>query len=466
MKFFRSDNDDTEDDEELNDDDEINTSPADTLSNFWAKKHNETEKLRPAVRENERSRSDFIGLHSYQHMNQREDNRMVKTGDTGMVTVSPGRYNQHLNLLSHTAAKHRIAVKPKRNYSKSRKKKVQPNNISGQCEDLNIVATVNKLCGEENSSPKQNSFMFNHNSNLHDLNTRKSNCDITFQKSSQKKHEHEKLSNFLHRFIGSKKSVTKQPDQRNEAVVLQSNKSSGNQNSETKLQPPKGRTRKKPLAPPPPPTYAKPKLDTMNVKTINIAAGLLASIQNCYKKLNNYYFVDLKEPVVFNSPTLFSNLSSHNEQQNIILKRNASLGCLVSLEESHEKFHSSIQNWNLANEGFVKSLVSLPDSHPHHQHHQHPTDQCHDSYLSQDSLISMSSLLGGDSMVDEPDYMEETSLIITNNLPISQLSLPQVIHLQMTQFSMNLKCYPSTYHCIYKLISRIQFAHFISIITI
>ena len=119
MKFFRSDNDDTEDDEELNDDDEINTSPADTLSNFWAKKHNETEKLRPAVRENERSRSDFIGLHSYQHMNQREDNRMVKTGDTGMVTVSPGRYNQHLNLLSHTAAKHRIAVKPKRNYSKS-----------------------------------------------------------------------------------------------------------------------------------------------------------------------------------------------------------------------------------------------------------------------------------------------------------------------------------------------------------
>ena len=169
---------------------------------------------------------------------------------------------------------------------------------------------------------------------------------------------------------------------------------------------------------------------------------------------------------MFNSPTLFSNLSSHNEQQNIILKRNASLGCLVSLEESHEKFHSSIQNWNLANEGFVKSLVSLPDSHPHHQHHQHPTDQCHDSYLSQDSLISMSSLLGGDSMVDEPDYMEETSLIITNNLPISQLSLPQVIHLRMTQFSVNLKCYPSTYHCIYKLISRIQFANFISNITI
>ena len=287
MKFFRSDNDDTEDDEELNDDDEINTSPADTLSSFWAKKHNETEKFRPAVaaRETERSRSDFIGLHSYQHMNQREDNRMVKTGDPRMVTVAQGRYNQHLNLLSHTAAKHKISVKPKRNYSRSRKKKVQPNNISGQCEDLNIVATVNKLCGEENSSLKQNSFMSSHNSNLHDLNTRKSNCDITFQKSSQKKQEHEKLSNFLHRFIGSKKSVsTKQSDQKNEAV-LQSNRSSVNHNSETKLQPPKGRTRKKPLAPPPPPTYTKPKLDTMNVKTINIASGLvLAGIQNCSKK--------------------------------------------------------------------------------------------------------------------------------------------------------------------------------------
>ena len=107
----------------------------------------------------------------------------------------------------------------------------------------------------------------------------------------------------------------------------------------------------------------------------------------------------------------FPSLPTHNiQEQNVILKRNASLGCLLSLEESHEKFHSSIQNWSLANEGFVRSLVSFPDTI-----HQQPPSRGQDSldsasHVSNESLIS--SLIGGDSMLDEPDYMEQPSLMV------------------------------------------------------
>ena len=114
----------------------------------------------------------------------------------------------------------------------------------------------------------------------------------------------------------------------------------------------------------------------------------------------------------------FPSLPTHNiQEQNVILKRNASLGCLLSLEESHEKFHSSIQNWSLANEGFVRSLVSFPDT----IHHQQPPVWRHRgqdsldsaSHVSNESLIS--SLIGGDSMLDEPDYMEQTSLMVIHH---------------------------------------------------
>ena len=102
------------------------------------------------------------------------------------------------------------------------------------------------------------------------------------------------------------------------------------------------------------------------------------------------------------TPVPFSTLRmiGHQEsRENVFLRRNASLGCLLSLEESHEKFHSSIQNWSFANEGFVKSLVSFGDNQP----------RSSVSHMSNESL--MSSLIGGDSILDEPHYMEQTSLM-------------------------------------------------------
>ena len=53
----------------------------------------------------------------------------------------------------------------------------------------------------------------------------------------------------------------------------------------------------------------------------------------------------------------------------------------------------------MANEGFVKSLVSFGDNQP----------RSSVSHMSNESLIS--SLIGGDSIMDEPHYMEQTSLM-------------------------------------------------------
>merc|ERR1712045_371819 len=121
----RSDNDDTDEEEDVHDDeDEPNNSPHETLSNFWANKNSDRFRL---VNRNDRSRSDFISLQPYQH------NNLVEASSN--VTSRRG----NLQLLSHNAAKHKIAVKPRRNYPQTRKKKVQPNDGSGQCEDYNFV---------------------------------------------------------------------------------------------------------------------------------------------------------------------------------------------------------------------------------------------------------------------------------------------------------------------------------------
>ena len=86
-------------------------------------------------------------------------------------------------------------------------------------------------------------------------------------------------------------------------------------------------------------------------------------------------------------------------QENIFLRKNSSLGCLAGLEESlpHQRFQTSIQSWSLANEGFVRSLVTLPDN----THQALPPSQ---AQISTESLIS-------DNFLQEPQIMEETSLV-------------------------------------------------------
>ena len=104
-------------------------------------------------------------------------------------------------------------------------------------------------------------------------------------------------------------------------------------------------------------------------------------------------------------------------QENIILRKNSSLTCLTSPEESlpHQRFHNSIQSWSLANEGFVKSLVTLPDN----THHQDSQSQSQAPQISTESLIS-------DQFLQEPLIMEETSLVVRDHSQSAQAGVNQV----------------------------------------
>ena len=104
-------------------------------------------------------------------------------------------------------------------------------------------------------------------------------------------------------------------------------------------------------------------------------------------------------------------------QENIILRKNSSLTCLTSPEESlpHQRFHNSIQSWSLANEGFVKSLVTLPDN----THHQDSQSQSQAPQISSESLIS-------DQFLQEPLIMEETSLVVRDHSQSAQAGVNQV----------------------------------------
>ena len=66
----------------------------------------------------------------------------------------------------------------------------------------------------------------------------------------------------------------------------------------------------------------------------------------------------------------------------------------------------------------MRSLVSFPDTIHHQQQapewrHRGQDSLDSASHVSNESLIS--SLIGGDSMLDEPDYMEQTSLMVIHH---------------------------------------------------
>ena len=288
IKFTsRSDNDDTDEEEDVHDDeDEATNSPHETLSNFWANKN--SDRFRP-VNRNDRSRSDFISLQPYQHKNLVEN--------SSNVTTRRG----NLQLLSHNAAKHKIAVKPRRNYPQTRKKKVQPNDGSGQCEDSNFVATVNKLCGGGNGPLERNTFLVG-SSDSSQVGVIQ-NCDTSKKFVRKKiKTENEKLSQFFQRFIGGKKHAAKAS---NERISIEQKYNKLSQPGESKQVVPIQRNRKKP-PPPPPPAHNKTEAATVNVKTINHASGSgmcittilcsprLATAESTLKSIGKNYFLHFR----------------------------------------------------------------------------------------------------------------------------------------------------------------------------
>ena len=243
----------------MNDDDFVNTSPHETLSDFWANRYAEpqNEKFEP-----DGSKGDFS-----QRLFRRADNNMKHNAHS----------RQHFQLLDHNAAKHKIACRPKRTYPNPRKKKISSKNFDGHKEypKLNFVATDKKLCGGEISVPQHN--LFHESSSVNIRADSVTNCDtfnsdkVSKRKQSKIKSEPEKLGGFLQRFIGLKKHTTKQSTNKDSELQETKNKTTVNNLSDvhkvTKI-----KSKKKP-PPPPPPSLTNQELVTMNVKTIGHDSG-------------------------------------------------------------------------------------------------------------------------------------------------------------------------------------------------
>ena len=97
-------------------------------------------------------------------------------------------------------------------------------------------------------------------------------------------------------------------------------------------------------------------------------------------------------PPLSPSPQEFPSLPVQPLRPDVILKKNKSMSSALSIEASHQRFRSSIENWSFANEGLKKSIGSLAEVAGV------PTTQ------SSESLKTISSLL------EEPDMLEQTSV--------------------------------------------------------
>lgn len=429
---------------DYNDDDGVNSSPSETLSKFWANSVDISgEKPTLSLRQGSMSaRSDLIGLNSYQQGNL-QGNLQVKSNGPVKSDNHHARKSSNLQHLSHTAAKHKISVKPKRNHPNPRGRRVRKVD-EDKCDHRGVENTFGQLatgfdrCGQANDPLKQNSFPV--------VESFPGSSKPIWDRNPRPKidQQQEKLSRFFHKLIGVKKpekqirtlgmsppgsTITMEHQQ--PAIAL------------TSKQNVRGRTKKKP-PPPPPPTSCKPEPASVNVRIMDRVSGELLFFAGKYiagvpslwsvvrawqeKLLCLFTLVAvslfalviissfLEASFVTNSdqPTcqpFYSNFQLQaNNEDNVIMKRNNSLGCLLNMEQSHERFQTSIQSWSLANEGFLKSLGSLSDK---------KQDLGPMSLVSNDSLMSVSSLIGENSMLDEPDCMEQTSLMISNHYKVT-----------------------------------------------
>merc|ERR1719400_382910 len=147
--------------------------------------------------------------------------------------------------------------------------------------------------------------------------------------------------------------------------------------------PPPTRHKTKPPAPPPP--DSPPPLQ-------GCAAAAVKKSQSFRQDLASAELGSSPAPPLSPSPQEFPSLPVQPLRPDVILKKNKSMSSALSIEASHQRFRSSIENWSFANEGLKKSIGSLAEVAGV------PTTQ------SSESLKTISSLL------EEPDMLEQTSV--------------------------------------------------------
>jgi hypothetical protein len=150
-----------------------------------------------------------------------------------------------------------------------------------------------------------------------------------------------------------------------------------------------GRSYNKQKPPPPPPSSPPPPLSGSGFFNRSHNGGTIGSLT----KSPSFNSADmmLDYPSL---PTVTGNTSAGLAiSSDIILKKNRSLGSVLetsSSNSSHQRFHSSVENWSFANEGLKRSIGSLADRPFIMSSH------------SNESLKTITSLL------EEPDILVQT----------------------------------------------------------
>ena len=314
-------------------------------------------------------------LHSSRHHSSCSDNSLLSLDSEHGVTDSGAESlgSTQVGQLSHQAARHKMAVRPKRNHAVRAHRRLQQltevrpallvtlSNTSHLQEQEPAQppqeTSLGSLKNKSKSLDKMFAEMSPSSSQLREMAREESN-----KSSSKQKLKGEQDGNFLSRLFGSKRLRLKTSASKRDGGVQVGRKAVGEtepqqQPSPAADPPPVERVtpprhKHKPPPPPPPDTSPPPGVQVL-------------------------------PPL----PT---------KRSDIIMKKKASLGGAEAQKEtqgSHEKFQSSVQSWSLASEGRVRSLVSLNDR-------LRPAQS-----LSSESLNTINSLM------EEPELLEHTSIV-------------------------------------------------------
>jgi len=379
-------------------------------------------------------------------------------GDVRNRSVSPGdrlvsKYSGNGNL-SHQAARHKMAIRPKRNHAVRHHRRLQQleevheiqnenidsstgtRDVSGpstrvmESKPLYIESTnqINSKSEEEKSEPT-----------LEEMKLKSKSLDISFRAAApssstlkemskegsknktKSKTKLEQEGSFLSRLFGSKRqkmktsiSKTDLDDRafrpKSQGQKLQANESTIsiiNMESNTykqgyyqqndimtdanKLSPPKYKPSVKQKPPPPPPDTIQPSVR----KSEDFSSGVneKKDMQTGQRSVPKSQSFRQNEGLIINpGEPEYPSLPAQVSHNDVILKKNKSMSSVLSAEASHQKFRSSIENWSFANEGLKKSIGSL-------------ADQPIITSQSNESLKTITSLL------EEPDLLEHTSVL-------------------------------------------------------
>jgi len=433
------------------------------------------------------SDNSLLSLDSYDNKvdNDIRESRYYRDSSPGDVrnrSVSPGdrlvsRYSADGNL-SHQAARHKMAIRPKRNHAVRHHRRLQQLEEVHEIQNEIICPSSGAKDLGENSRPATSAFdnkggFTESTSKMHykseeensdlkseDMKTKSKSLDISFRaaapsatmlkemskegnKKTKSKNKLEQEGSFLSRLFGSKRhkmktSVSKtdlddkafkSKSQGQKLPASDSSPSAHNMepnpykqgyyhphdimSDANKLSPPKYKPSVKQKPPPPPPDSIPPSV--RKSEEFSSGANEIKDMQTGQRSVPKSQSFRQNECLVMSpGEPEYPSLPAQVSHADVILKKNKSMSSVLSAEASHQKFRSSIENWSFANEGLKKSIGSLADK-------PMMTSQ------SNESLKTITSLL------EEPDFLEHTSVLDDRISPLSNNRISENIALAYSE---------------------------------